>query len=220
MTTPTGLRALRPTFLGRALAVAWDALPRMTPIILLLPVVVFGAASLGLPLPVTGFVVAWLLTIGTRAALRSAVRVGEVEALDIVTLGPCLRRGAALALIPATLILALEIAFVGSEHGAPLAIVMISGGLAAGALVAYLLTWPAIAAGISEGRSVRSAALAGAAFMLTSPRRSAGAAIASAAAAVAGATAGPTALAIALAFLLPLITLILRSPNEGHRQHD
>ena len=177
--TATVFGGLGRTFVGRAVTVAWDALPSALPGVIVLPSALFAGMLLetrlpllGLPLmlPVAGAALAWTV----RAAWQAAVGLAEVPHTDVAGRGPMLARGAALGLTVSGIAVALNAASVAAASGAPALITAPTWGVATGLSILFVLCGPRLLTEISGGAALSRAMPVAVGSLLTRPIRTLG----------------------------------------------
>ncbi|MCU1477090.1 MAG: hypothetical protein JWQ64_1783 [Subtercola sp.] len=215
MNTPTVSSSLRRTFVGRAVLIAWDALPLMVPAVFLIPMAVFGSLLLAQSSPLlaavgAGSVCSSSSALALFAALRSAHRLGETAVaarLGWATFG----RALAGAAVPTGALLTMALAGSVAAVGAPSSISIPAWCASAALLLLAILCFPYFLVSIVQGDSLGSAVRSVLYTAASRPAQTGLAATVTGATTVAAVVGGPIALAAAIPFAFALYVLIIRS---------
>jgi len=161
---------IKTSFLGRAVSIAWDALPRTLPTIVFAPLIIFGGLVIGIRMPFLGLPVALvaagaLLGWATAAVVRSALRSSDMELRGIRPGWSVALCGALCGAIAGIALEVMIAAGLASDRGAPALFTAPAGGVAGGLLVFvavctprfifdFAMTNPLVDAVLGAGRAV------------------------------------------------------------------
>lgn len=214
---------VRSSFLGRAVEIAWDALPLALPTVVLTPLLVFGGLVVGTRVPLLGMPVALLaagalVAWGFAAAIRASIRLGDLQGVHPRSAWIVVGSGALVGSVVGAAVGVMTAAGIASDRGAPLWVTAPAWGIAAGLTIVAGICFPRILLGVATGQRGSDAALEAFVAAFVQPRRTAGCLVISLAVIAAAAVWGPIGLACGLTVWAALVIVTMRSTPQGEQK--
>ncbi len=211
------------SFVGRAVHMSWDGLPQLLPVVVFVPLIVFGGLVIGTYAPLAGFPIAlpfagvsggWAVAV----ALQSAMRLGELDQSD-VRKRSATGAGALLGIVGGGAVLAMNAASLAAQRGAPALVTAPAWGAAVGLLVIATVCGPRFLVLIAMGFGIVAASSSALVSVVSAPLCTLGCAAITGALVVSALVWGPIGLGCALIVVPALYVMTMRTRlHEGQTQ--